>query len=50
VVEVSDSAYLDAVRRGDMKTAQRLVDAAAKSAGYTVGPVYLVERVKRWWK
>jgi BMFP domain-containing protein YqiC len=33
---VSDSAYLYAVRRGDMKTAQRMVDAAAKAAGYTI--------------
>jgi hypothetical protein len=40
VVEVSDAAYMDAVAKGDMKTAQRLVDAAAKKAGYTVGPVY----------
>jgi hypothetical protein len=40
VVEVSDTAYMDAVAKGDMKTAQRLVDAAAKAAGYTVGPVY----------
>jgi len=37
---VSDAAYMDAVRRGDMATAQRMVDAAAKKAGYTVGPVY----------
>ncbi len=29
----SDSEYLDAVSRGDMKTAQRLVDEAAKKAG-----------------
>ena len=29
-----DSEYLDAVSRGDMKTAQRLMDAAAKVAGY----------------
>ena len=36
----SDSAYLDAVRRGDMKAAQRMVDAAAKAAGFTVGPVW----------
>jgi hypothetical protein len=28
---------MDAVRRGDLSTAQRLVDAAAKAAGYTVG-------------
>ena len=30
-----DSDYLDAVNRGDMETAQRMVDAAAKNAGYT---------------
>lgn len=33
---MSDSAYLDAVRRGDMGTAQRMVDDAAKAAGYTI--------------
>jgi hypothetical protein len=37
---VSDTAYMDAVRRGDLSTAQRLVDAAAKKAGFTIGPVY----------
>lgn len=31
-----DSKYLSAVERGDMKTAQRMVDEAAKEAGYTV--------------
>ncbi len=31
-----DTAYLDAVNRGDTKTAQRMVDEAAKKAGYTV--------------
>jgi SAM-dependent methyltransferase len=36
----SDSEYLDAVRRGDMKTAQRMVDVAAKAAGFTSGPWY----------
>jgi hypothetical protein len=35
VVEVSDTAYMDAVAKGDMKTAQRMVNAAAKEAGYT---------------
>ena len=40
MVEVSDTVYMDAVAKGDMKTAQRMVDAAAKEAGYTVGPVY----------
>lgn len=29
-----DRAYMDAVERGDMDTAQRMVDEAAKSAGY----------------
>ncbi len=31
-----DTAYMDAVNNGDMETAQRLVDEAAKEAGYTV--------------
>lgn len=31
----SDKDYLDAVDRGDMETAQRMVDEAAKEAGYT---------------
>ena len=30
-----DSSYLDAVNRGDMETAQKMVDEAAKAAGYT---------------
>ena len=32
-----DSEYLDAVNRGDMETAQKMVDEAAKKAGYTYG-------------
>lgn len=35
-----DAEYLAAVERGDMETAQKMVDEAAKKAGYTVGPVY----------
>lgn len=31
-----DTEYLSAVERGDMETAQRMVDEAAKEAGYTV--------------
>lgn len=31
-----DQSYLDAVDRGDMETAQRMVDEAAKRAGYSV--------------
>lgn len=32
----ADADYLDAVDRGDTETAQRMVDEAAKKAGYTV--------------
>lgn len=51
-----DSAYMNAVNKGDMKTAQELVDEAAKAAGYNihafhgtsrgdrVGNVFLPER------
>ena len=31
-----DTDYLDAVKRGDMETAQKMVDEAARKAGYTV--------------
>jgi hypothetical protein len=34
-----DADYLDAVERGDMETAQRMVDEAARASGYTI-PVY----------
>ena len=34
--EDSDTAYLAAVERGDMDTAQKMVDEAAKKAGYAV--------------
>ena len=37
---MSDATYMEAVKRGDMKTAQRMVDAAAEAAGFTIGPVY----------
>ncbi len=30
-----DAAYMDAVRRGDMETAQRMVEAAERKAGYS---------------
>jgi hypothetical protein len=33
--KTSDKDYLDAVERGDTETAQRMVDEAAKEAGYT---------------
>lgn len=36
----SDAEYLAAVERNDMATAQRMVDQAAKAAGYNIGPVY----------
>ncbi|MCK9326188.1 MAG: hypothetical protein M0P69_11920, partial [Bacteroidales bacterium] len=37
---ISDRDYLSAVEAGDMETAQRMVDEAAKEAGYGIGPVY----------
>lgn len=35
-----DAEYMAAVERGDTDTAQRMVDEAAKRAGYNVGPVW----------
>lgn len=36
VTPAQDAAYLAAVEAGDMETAQRMVDAAAEAAGYTI--------------
>ena len=36
----TDSAYLAAVKRGDMETAQKMVDQAAKEAGYDSPVLY----------
>lgn len=36
----SDAEYMAAVEAGDMAKAQEMVDAAAKAAGYNVGPVW----------
>lgn len=38
--QASDAEYLAAVEAGDMEAAQRMVDEAAKAAGYTTGPVW----------
>ena len=38
--EAQDTEYLDAVERGDMDTAQRMVDEAAKEAGYNTPMLY----------
>lgn len=38
--KASDAAYLAAVERGDLETAQRMVDEAAKKAGYNIGPMW----------
>lgn len=35
-----DAAYLDAVRKGDMETAQRMVDEAERLAGYDLNSEY----------
>jgi len=45
---VSDVAYMDAVRRGDLSTAQRLVDAAAKAAG--VNQEIDPSKIKTFWR
>lgn len=37
---IRDAQYAEAVAAGDMETAQRMVDEAAKKAGYNVGPVF----------
>jgi ADP-Ribosyltransferase in polyvalent proteins len=36
----TDAEYLAAVEAGDMETAQRMVDEAARAAGYDLGPIY----------
>lgn len=43
---VRDAQYTQAVSAGDMEAAQRMVDEAAKAAGYTVGPVYHGTKVR----
>lgn len=40
VTPQQDADYLAAVERGDMETAQRMVDEAARAAGYNIGPVW----------
>ena len=35
-----DAAYMEAAEAGDTKTAGKMVEAAARAAGYTIGPVY----------
>lgn len=39
-VQKGDAAYLKAVESGDMEAAKKMVDEAAKRAGYNVGPVW----------
>ena len=39
-VAAMDKPYMEAVARGDMAAARKMVDAAAKAAGYNVGPVF----------
>lgn len=46
VTPEQDAAYAKAVADGDMETAQRMVDEAAKNAGYNVGPVW--HGTKKW--
>lgn len=46
VSPAQDAEYMTAVEAGDMETAQRMVDEAAKNAGYNVGPVW--HGTKKW--
>lgn len=46
VTPAQDAEYMAAVERGDVETAQRMVDEAAKRAGYTIGPVWHGTRSK----
>lgn len=39
-VASSDAEYMAAAEAGDLEKCQAMVDAAAKAAGYTIGPVY----------
>lgn len=43
----SDAAYLAAVKCGDTADAQKMVDTAAKAAGFTVGPLWHATN-KKW--
>lgn len=45
--EETDKAYLDAVESGDMNTAQKMVEQAAKDAGYTVKAYHGTARADR---
>lgn len=42
-----DASYLDAVQKGDMETAQRLVEEAAREAGYTIRAYHGTGRADR---
>ena len=42
----TDAQYLAAVKAGSVEWAQQMVDAAAKAAGYTIGPVYHASKNK----
>lgn len=43
----TDSSYLEAVNRGDMETAQKMVDQAAKEAGYPIKAYHGTRRADR---
>jgi hypothetical protein len=44
VTPQQDRAYMDAIERGDTEAAQRMVDTAAKAAGYNEGPLLRGDR------
>ena len=40
ITPAQDKAYMDAIEKGDMETAQKMVDAAARAAGYDSPKLY----------
>jgi hypothetical protein len=47
LIAQEEDPYMNAVKSDDKETAQRMVDEAAKAAGYTVGPRYHGSRSKK---
>jgi len=45
ITHAQDAEYMAAVESGDVAKQQAMVDAAAKAAGYNVGPVYRGDRI-----
>ena len=48
VIKNQDRDYLSAVERGDMETAQRMVDEAAQAAGYNTSKLYHITKSQQF--